>query len=181
MVIWLDCETKKPVTPKNGQLEFGIEYAESWTDYKGMGISCCCVQTSDGTARVFNDDDLSGLQTLINYSDKIVTYNGDSFDLPLLSAHGLIIPPVKSLDLHAKIIEATGKRAKLEDVARRNLNAGKTGDGALAPILYQQGHIVELIDYCFGDVGLTYRLWKLIKTQGFLLNPYNSDKMYISI
>ncbi len=180
MILWLDCETKRPVLPKSGQPEFGIEYANDWTDYKGMGISCVCVQVSDGSAHVFDDGDLSGLQTLINYSEKIVTFNGDSFDFPLLEAFGLIVPRIKSYDMLTKIKERTGKRVKLNDLARRNLNTGKSGDGALAPVLYQQGQIIKVIDYCFNDVAITYRLWKQIKTQGFLLDPYSSEKIFLT-
>lgn len=181
MIIWLDCETKRPVIPKNGQPEFGVEYADNWTDYKGMGISCCCVQTSEGMAHVYDDSDLSDLQMLINYSEKIVTFNGEGFDFPLLETFGMIIPRATSVDLLALYKARTGKRAKLQDLARRNLNVGKTGDGAFAPILYQEGKTVELVNYCFNDVGLTYRLWKKIKTQGFLLDPYSSEKVYLTV
>lgn len=180
MILWLDCETKRPIIPKLGQPEFGIEYADNWTDYKGMGISCCCVQASDGSAHVFDDGAISGLQTLVNYCDKIVTFNGDSFDLPLLEAFGLLVPRIKSYDILTRYKERAGKRVKLNDLARRNLNAAKSGDGALAPILYQQGQIIKVIDYCFNDVSLTYKLWKLIKTQGFLLDPYSPEKVYLT-
>lgn len=187
-ILWLDCETRRPVVPKSGQVTFGVEYAESWTDYAGMGISVCCVMDSLGRASVYGQENISELQQTINYADKIVTYNGEAFDFPLLEAHGLIIPRAKSCDLHAKIQAATGKRVAMGDLAKRNLNAGKTGKGADAPIWWQESQrendplkIIKIVDYCLADVALTYRLWKLVKTQGFLLHPYNSERIYITL
>lgn len=187
-ILWLDCETRRPVAPKNGQMIFGIEYAEGWTDYTGMGISVCCVQDSSGRASVYGQENIRDLQQTINYADKIVTYNGESFDFPLLEAHGLIVPRAKSCDIHAKIISVTGKRVAMNDLAARNLGLQKTGKGADAPIWWQESQrendaskILKIVDYCLADVALTYRLWKLVKTQGFLLHPYSIERIFLTV
>lgn len=51
---------------------------------------------------------------------------------------------------------------RLDDLAWLNLNTGKTGNGALAPELYQKGQWGKLIDYCLQDVNLTRMLFNKI-------------------
>lgn len=186
MILWLDCETRRPVVPKNGQLQFGIEYAENWQDYAGMGIACCCVLNSTGRQYVYGQENITELQQSINHATKIVTHNGEAFDFPLLEHFGLIIPRAKSRDLCAMLEAQAGRRIGLAAYAERNLNAGKTMSGALAPILWQEaqrendlGKVLRIVDYCQADVNLTFRLYKLALTRGYLLHPYNGRKIYL--
>ena len=52
-------------------------------------------------------------------------------------------------------------------------NIGKTGNGAMAPILYQRGEIFNVVDYCLADVWLTKKLLDLIIVDGKLISPRN--------
>ncbi len=186
MYLWLDCETRCPVAPKNGQLELGIEYAEGWEDYKSMGITVCCALDSTGLMRIFGQENIRELQQVVNYATKIVTYNGERFDFPLLEAHGLIIPKKKSCDLYAKLKQASGSSFGLAAYAKKNLAVGKTMEGALAPILWQESlkecdpaKLLRVVDYCCNDVNLTYRLYKLALSQGYLLHPFSGEKLHL--
>ena len=54
----------------------------------------------------------------------------------------------------------------LNSFAEANYGMGKTGNGGLAPVLWQQGKRGEVIDYCLNDVYLTKLLFdKIIRFQ----------------
>jgi hypothetical protein len=56
-------------------------------------------------------------------------------------------------------------RANIPDLA-------KSGNGALAPILWQRGQVGEVIDYCLNDVHITHELFKvMLGMSGMLVNP----------
>jgi len=68
----------------------------------------------------------------------------------------------------AKIYHKTGT---LDSLSQANLNMGKSGNGALAPVLFQQGKIGELVQYCIQDVYLTKNLFELALSKGELYIP----------
>jgi predicted PolB exonuclease-like 3'-5' exonuclease len=108
---------------------------------------------------------------------QLVTFNGNSFDLPVLryramvhriSAPGLLARPyfnrytedaldlcdaLASFDAHARI--------KLDEISRILGLGGKPHgiDGAQVDTMVQAGRIVEVAHYCESDVLNTYRLW----------------------
>ena len=60
---------------------------------------------------------------------------------------------------------------KLESWASANFGAGKTGDGAMAPVDWQRGRYGSVVDYCLADVWLTKRLMDRVLACGILANP----------
>jgi hypothetical protein len=56
---------------------------------------------------------------------------------------------------------------KLDDVAWDTIRMRKTGDGAKAPRLYQEGRIAELLDYCIEDVRIEKTLFEFIVKNGY--------------
>lgn len=157
----------------------GMDYCEGWTDYEGMGLAVICAYVPDHRAvRVFLEDNLADFAALA--SDRVlVGYNNHGFDDRLLKAHN--ISTAGSYDLLAEIRAiADGSRTyikgvtragrKLADVCATNLSATyrKTGDGALAPVLWQQGKRGQVVDYCLKDVLL---LAQLIRRLPRLVDP----------
>jgi len=57
----------------------------------------------------------------------------------------------------------------LDSICELTLGRGKSGDGAHAPVLYQQGRWAELIDYNIQDVVLTRDLFRWAQEHGFVL------------
>ena len=45
----------------------------------------------------------------------------------------------------------------------------KTGNGATAPLLYQDGRLAELIDYCIEDVRIEKTLFEFIARYGYVI------------
>ena len=57
----------------------------------------------------------------------------------------------------------------------------KTGYGGNAPVLWQQGKIGQVIDYCLNDVYLTTLLYFKIMSQGYIINPKTNRKLKINL
>jgi predicted PolB exonuclease-like 3'-5' exonuclease len=108
---------------------------------------------------------------------QLVTYNGNSFDLPVLryramvhgvSAPGLFARPYfnryteDAVDLCDLLSSFTPQgRATLHELCRVMGLPGKPGEmsGAEAEKYYRDGRIGDIAEYCEGDVMNTYRLW----------------------
>ncbi len=108
---------------------------------------------------------------------KLVTFNGHSFDLPVLRyramAHALPAPglarrayfnrfsddAVDLCDVLSSFVP--GARAKLHEIAKTLNLPGKPGgiDGAEIETYVRAGRIREVADTCESDVVNTYRIW----------------------
>lgn len=98
-------------------------------------------------------------------ADVIVGFNCYDFDFPLLWKHygkkqqrRYQEHRLKTLDVFSRIRAATGTWPKLGDLLHINDMASKTGDGAEAVRLWQQGKRDQLQKYCEMDVVLTAKL-----------------------
>ena len=60
----------------------------------------------------------------------------------------------------------------MDNVAEYTVGFGKTGDGARAPELWQDGKIAELINYLSGDLRAEAALFKHIYEHGFVRNGH---------
>lgn len=185
-----DLEIKKAILSRNQQAQFGIEYCKGWRDYAGMGISCLCAYDfEERRYRVFDDSNI--MEFFYDYSDYLkVSFNGVAFDNPVIAATWAGLSEQASLeslnknsyDILASMWEGDGLSRtfggghggyKLDDTAFQNLNTRKSGNGADAPIWYQQGQLGKVIDYCLEDVRITARLFTLIVNGGELRSPKN--------
>lgn len=169
-----DIETARPIQAKGEERLPGIEYAGGWDDHKGMGISViACYDARSKQMRVFDETTLSVFKRLVDAAPRICGYNILHFDNRLLAAHGVNVDAAKCYDLHAEVMEANyGRRVKLDDLAAANGIGQKTMKGALAPIEWQLGKRMKVVDYCMQDVYLTLDLLRLVVRQGWLSHPY---------
>jgi hypothetical protein len=191
MPLIYDCEIVNMIPAKRERPVPGIQYCQGWTDYTGMGISV--IGTFDyatGEYAAFLPDmgGLQGFQALVRRADCIIGFNNHGFDDPLVRAHGItfgcdLTPEgvaACSIDLRVECLRATGipmdqakyiKGFSLPVLAGVNLGAGKTEEGALAPILWQRGERQRVIDYCLNDVKLTKGLIDQALATGWLYDP----------
>ena len=154
----------------------GLKYCRDWSDKAGMGVACIgAYEWAADRFRIFSMDSIDLFRELVRTADLLVSYNGDSFDIPLLEAvTGIVIEANRSYDLLAAIYDAAGGRFKgsgLGEIAKANGLTGKSGDGAMAPVLWQRGKIAELHDYCIGDVAITKKLIDRVLATGELNDP----------
>lgn len=173
-----DVEIINAIPSRDKAPEPGITYCQGWEDHKGMGIATLVAYASwIGYPQLFNSTNLSQLSSLIEEADIISGHNILGFDNKILAAYGINIDPAKCYDTMHEIMRITGRRSRLEDVCAANFGAKKTDDGALAPILWQRGERLRVINYCMADVmKLSKPLFELIMTQGRITCPYSSKE-----
>ena len=156
-----DCEIIKAIPTK--ERIPGIEYCSGWNDHANMGISVICAYDyRNDRYRVFLDDGFRDFEELAG-DRTLVSFNGISFDDRLCKANGidvetrydLLVEVWAANDLGPKYAYPSHYGYGLGDLAQKNLGLDKTGQGALAPVLWQQGKRGAVIDYCLQDVHLT--------------------------
>lgn len=195
-ILIYDCEIIKAIIdPKKVDLAH-IEYCNGWDDYENMGISVIGVNfISEEGDGVFNhnvnnnsDLDIKGFQFGLDAADVLVGFNNQSFDDKLIKANGFVIPEtVVNYDLLAEIWEGAGLGREfvypthagfgLDAICKANGLGEKSGDGANAAILWQNGKHKEVIDYCENDIKLTRKLFDLIQETGEIKDP-REDNFY---
>lgn len=159
-----------------------------WKNYEAMGISFGCFHTDwDGKLHVFDEGALGDLTDAMQEADLITGFNILGFDFPLLFAiwrlvRGKAMDDIlrssmlrKAYDVLADIRETAGnpflKGWKLDNVAKANLKAQKSGDGADAPGLWKSGRHDELCSYVKQDVVVERELFEVCRDTGVLVNP----------
>jgi len=188
-ILIYDTEIKHGVTTPNNPQQPGYTYAKGWTDFAGMGIATIGVWDAyDNRPHVFCDDNLDEWLALVAKRDWVISFNGHRFDDPLLEANGAGYPAEKSLDLAALIWRAAGipvgehpKGLSLDAICRANNLPTKTGNGADAPQLWQDGKIGKVIDYCLGDVLCTLALFQLIYQHGQITDPRTGSALTVTL
>lgn len=163
----------------------GINYCNGWHDYRNMGISVIAYKWShkENVEYCLSADEFS--QMLEDYSDrdyKVIGFNSKGFDDKVLRAEGIFYT---EYDILEQVRIAAGFTADHRSVpygfkysldALGNCNGmSKSGNGAIAPVLWQQGKRQEVIDYCINDVKVTERILQL-GLMGALVDP-NTNKV----
>lgn len=188
-IIVVDSEIKHGVITEDNPAQPGYQYAQGWTDYLGMGISTICAYDFyTARLRVFCEDNFDQWLELVRHRDGVVSFNGNRFDNPLLSAHGLGFDLEKSIDLAALIWQAAGipegehpKGLGLDAICRANDIPGKTGNAVDAPQDWQQGRIGRVIDYCLGDVRSETELYTQILNCGYITDPRTFERLFVRL
>ena len=191
-ILIYDCEIIKAVPDKNKVNLGHIEYCNGWDDFENMGISVIGVNCiSKEVDKVFNFNALPNndamecidtFQYMLDDADVLVGFNNQHFDDNLIKANGFTIPEnVVNYDILAEIWEAAGLGRvfvypshtgfSLGSICEANGIGSKTGSGANAAILWQQGKVKEVIEYCENDIRLTKQLFDLIQEKGEIIDP----------
>jgi hypothetical protein len=187
-----DCEIIKAILGKDETPRAGISYCKGWDDYAGMGISVIgAYDYEEHRYRVFCRDNMNAFTELAKKRSLLVGFNNVKFDNNLLAANGIHLNgPVKIYDLLVEIWRGVGLPLTwkdfsthggygLDQVCAANFGHGKTGNGALAPVLWQQGKIGQVIDYCLEDVRLTKTLLDTVIERGWIINPKTGKRIEI--
>lgn len=185
-----DIEILNAIPNRDGSKEDGIEYCAGWHDHANMGIAVIGVYDyEEDRARVFCQDNLSAFLDLCSDRDVLVGFNNIPFDNAVIAAT-LQIPPFpeeQCYDLLRELWMAAGLSPTfdhnthggygLDETCKRNFGTKKSGNGALAPVLWQQGKIGTVIDYCLNDIRLTKQLFDRVLQTGMLQSPKNGQEL----
>lgn len=186
-IIIYDLEIIRAIPNRDGSKEEGIEYCTGWHDHQNMGISVNGVYDYyEDRYRVFTDDNRDEWQHLLLRNPIAVGFNSIPFDNAVLSQTGWKVPESETCyDILREQWMAAGLGPDfqypshagygLDDTCKANKMPGKTGNGALAPILWQRAEIGKVIDYCLTDVHRTKLLLDRIINAGGLYSPKNGE------
>ena len=165
----LDIETKYTFREYDDPKKLGVTTAGLY-DYR------------DRQAKVFIEEELPRLFSLLEASSYIIGFNVNSFDLPVLQGYypGRLnhFPTFDILDdVRFKI----GRRLSLNDLVFATLGKKKTGHGLQAIEFYKEGKWEDLKRYCLDDVMLTKELFEFGAEKGEIMYLNEKGKVSISV
>jgi len=156
----------------------GIVYCDGWGDYANMGVAVIAAYDYlDQTMKVFLSHEAPAFATLVAGRSVVCGFNIIQFDNQVLRhSAGVHIPPERCFDILAAVKERVGRYQKgysLDAICRANIDGSKSGDAAMAPIMWQRGQQDEVIEYCKNDVLLTKGLFDRILSGAGIVDPVN--------
>jgi hypothetical protein len=156
-----------------------------WTDKYALGLSIGGYWDCQRQCLVWFDQHtvVDVLDWLTATQPTICTFNGKSFDLPVMVAEASKgdqslmqrwyerlekVPHYDMCELFRQEARAVGftGRNSLEQITRDLGLGGKSGHGAQAPALWQQGRLAELLNYARQDIMLTRALCAHVTRHG---------------
>ncbi len=163
--IYLDVETQR----------LSSEVPGGWNNIRGFGLSVAVTWNGPAGFREWYEGDAAHLIAELEAFDRLVTFNGNRFDLEVLAAYGNVRPlRDRSLDILKDLERRLGFRAKLQDIARATLGKEKTGSGPDAVTWWRSGDPVlqrRVVDYCRVDVELLRDIVAHGRREGFVKVP----------
>jgi DEAD/DEAH box helicase domain-containing protein len=149
------------------EIVFDIEtqntFAEVDNDFKKFRVSVVSIYSYiDDSYQSFTENEIGKLWPILEKADRIIGYNSEHFDLPILNNYYLgDLSKIAHLDLMKQIKESVGIRLKLSDVAEATLdNINKSAHGLQAITWWREGKIDEIKKYCEQDVKVTKMLYE---------------------
>ena len=174
---------------------------KKWGNPERMGFASAVAYSYDKDKYYFflHLSGLSKLIELLN-KNKVVTFNGIRFDSKVVLGNNRKIKASNrqagvfivgkgvtwlEYDVFVQVLKSVHKCKNdiiackrispgglaLNNICLSTINIGKTGNGANAPILYEQKKYDELLEYNFNDVRITKKLYDFI-----IKNRYVFDK-----
>ncbi len=150
----------------SNEIVFDIEtqntFADVNNDFKKLKISVVSIyQYETDSYQSFVESELGKLWPILERADRLIGYNSQHFDLPVMNNYYLgDWLKFSNLDLMTQIKENLGFRLKLADVAAATLdNVAKSADGLQAIRWWKEGKIAEIKKNCEQDVRVTKELY----------------------
>ena len=117
--IYLDIET----------LRLSHEVDGGWSNIRGFGMAVAVTWDKENGFRRWFEEDARKLINELEQFTKVITYNGNRFDIEVLRAYAPVDNVRKSsLDLLEELHKLLGHRVKLDQVATETLGTAKSGD-----------------------------------------------------
>ncbi len=150
-----------------------------WDNFAALKISVVAVYSYlEDRYYVFEEQEMEQLAELFADARRIVGFSINRYDVPVLNNYfqRLKTPApnlweMERVDLLEEIELAAAQRVSLSRLSEANLGIKKDRHGSEAIVLYREGRMAELKDYCLKDVEITKALYDLYRKQNFLLMP----------
>ena len=173
--IYLDVETQRLADEVQG----------GWDNIRAFGLSVAVTWDAAHDFREWYEDDAVRLIGELSGFERIVTFNGDRFDLEVLSAYGDVAAlRQKSVDLLRDLKRRLGFRVSLQAVAQSTLGRQKTGSGVDAVTWWRSGDPIlrrRVADYCRMDVEILRELVVYGRREGFVKVPSRGKELTVFV
>lgn len=152
---------------------------------KDLGVSCAGAYFyATNTYYAYEEHELPQLEEKLATCDRIIGFNINHFDLPVLSAYLNMdrLKYVPRLDIFEEVVKKLGHRISLDSITSATLGAKKTADGLQALKWYKEGKMDEIKKYCLEDVRLTKEIYEYGKKNGklFYTSYFKTDKLTVA-
>ena len=137
-------------------------FADVDNDFKKLKVSVVSVYRYEtDTYDSFTEAELSKFWPILERADRIIGFNSEHFDLPILNNYYLgNLLAFPHLDIMKQVKDSLGIRLKLADIAEATLdNVTKSAQGLQAIVWWKEGKIDEIKKYCEQDVRVTKELY----------------------
>ena len=173
--IYLDVETQRLADEVQG----------GWDNIRAFGLSVAVTWDAAHDFREWYEDDAVRLIGELSAFERIVTFNGDRFDLEVLSAYGDVAAlRQKSVDVLRDLKRRLGFRVSLQAVAQSTLGRQKTGSGVDAVTWWRSGDPIQrrrVADYCRMDVEILRELVVYGRREGFVKVPSRGKDLTVFV
>jgi DEAD/DEAH box helicase domain-containing protein len=173
--------------------------SKGWQSHDEMGVSVLCIfDYATMRYRVFDDRNAQEAMNMLYGYDLVVGFNTVGFDWKLLKASwpeqckatkfqirdGVAVKEDGRISRDFDVLReiwlslnldpdrfnpASHGGYKLDDVAWETIKMRKTANGALAPVMFQEGRFADLVDYCLEDVRIERTLFEFVVDHGFVV------------
>jgi DEAD/DEAH box helicase domain-containing protein len=160
--LFFDLETQKSAEEVGG-----------WQNLAAMKLALAVTFNDlNGRFKTYFEKDVNDLFLDLLTADRVVGYNIDRFDLPVLAGYtDRDLSRVRTLDMLADIYRKLGFRLKLADVAKATLGVGKSADGLQSLQWWKEGKTDLIEQYCRRDVEVTRDVFLFGRNNGYVLYP----------
>ena len=152
------------------ELVFDIETQNANFGFDSAGLKAARISVvgvydySDGQYKTYMEETLNDLFAIMEKADRLITYNGIHFDIPVLNNYYTgDLSKILQCDMIVHVKKVLGFRLKLNDLAKATLKEEKTADGLQAVKWWEEGKIEEIKKYCLQDVKVTKDLYEFGK------------------
>ncbi|HYV86369.1 MAG TPA: DEAD/DEAH box helicase [Patescibacteria group bacterium] len=165
--LFFDLETQKSAEEVGG-----------WQNLAAMKLALAVTYNDvSGQFRTYHEKDVNELFLDLLTADRVVGYNIDRFDLPVLGGYtDRDLSRVRTLDMLADIYRKLGFRLRLADVAQATLGVGKSADGLQSLQWWKEGKIDLIEQYCRRDVEVTRDVFLFGCNNGYILYRDRDDR-----
>ncbi|MBD3311758.1 MAG: hypothetical protein GF349_04700 [Candidatus Magasanikbacteria bacterium] len=131
----------------------------------------------------FEESELGDLWPILEKAGRLIGYNSEHFDLPIMNKYYTgDLMQFPHLDLLKVIKESSGKRYKLNDIAKATLQIEKSADGLAAMKWFEEGKIDKIKEYCEQDVKVTKEVYDYGRKNRMIYYPtLTGDVMPIGV
>ncbi len=143
------------------EVVFDIETIGDIQDLSTMKVTVVSIyEYENDSYHSFEEHELGALWPIFERAERLIGFNSEHFDIPILNRYYAgDLSKFPGLDMLKVVKEVTGRRYKLNDLAKATLQLEKSADGLQAMEWFKEGKLDLIKEYCEQDVKVTKELY----------------------